>query len=103
MSLTEDSTDDPLITIHPVFRGSTCFRIFDLSEHSGKMEIKEHLLRYREAKYRSPSNCKSGHFLVMVCSQSAHRQRIFPAQMSCKPCITMSHQLCAYSPKSSRA
>ncbi|KAI6041044.1 hypothetical protein EDC04DRAFT_2988074 [Pisolithus marmoratus] len=43
-----------LITIHLLFRGSTCFRIFGLPKYPGKMAIKQHLLPYKEAEYPSP-------------------------------------------------
>ncbi|KAI6039093.1 hypothetical protein EDC04DRAFT_1802590 [Pisolithus marmoratus] len=48
--------DDPLITLHLVIRGSTCFRVFGRPDYpvDGKVEFKQHLLPYKEAKYPSP-------------------------------------------------
>ncbi|KAI6041030.1 hypothetical protein EDC04DRAFT_2893426 [Pisolithus marmoratus] len=46
------------ITIHLLLCGSTCFRIFGLPEHRGKMEFKQHFLPYKETEYPSPFTFK---------------------------------------------
>ncbi|KAI6041064.1 heterokaryon incompatibility protein-domain-containing protein [Pisolithus marmoratus] len=40
-----------MITIHLLFCGSSCFRIFGLPKRSGKVEFRRHLLPYKEAGY----------------------------------------------------
>ncbi|KAI6038180.1 heterokaryon incompatibility protein-domain-containing protein [Pisolithus marmoratus] len=42
-----------LITIHLLFRGSTCCRFFGLPVYPGKMEFQQHLLPYKETEYLS--------------------------------------------------
>ncbi|KAI6043941.1 heterokaryon incompatibility protein-domain-containing protein [Pisolithus marmoratus] len=43
-----------MMTIHLLFCGSTCFRIFGLPQYPGKIKFQQHLLPYKEAEY--PSN-----------------------------------------------
>ncbi|KAI6038193.1 hypothetical protein EDC04DRAFT_2896808 [Pisolithus marmoratus] len=45
-----DQDEDDLMTIHLLFRGSTCFRIFGIPKYPGKMEFKQYLLPYKETE-----------------------------------------------------
>lgn len=44
-----------MIAIHLVVLDSTCFRIFGIPNHPGKMEFKQHFLPYTEARYPTTS------------------------------------------------